>query len=290
MKKILLSGSDGQVGWELQRTLAPLGQVIALTRNEFDLGNPSQIVKMIRQHAPEIIVNAAAYTAVDKAESESELAMQINGLAPGIMAEEAKKLNALLVHYSTDYVFDGTSHQAYSELDLANPLNVYGVSKLAGEQAIQAVGGRHLILRSSWIYGARRHNFLKTMLKLADSGSEIKVVADQIGAPTWCRQLAECTSLALVFLTDHQDSDLFNGVYHLSAAGSTSWHGFAKEIFSLLGKNVSLHPIRSDEYTTAAKRPANSVLSNAKFQKIFGMAMPSWENSLKLCLQRLTEN
>jgi dTDP-4-dehydrorhamnose reductase len=289
MKKILLVGAKGQVGWELQRTLAPLGQVIALSKNDLDLSNNAQILKQIRFHAPEIIVNAAAYTAVDKAESEPDLAMQINGIAPGIMAEEAEAIGALFVHFSTDYVFDGRSSMPYNEDDLPNPLNVYGKSKLLGEDHIKAIGERHLILRTSWVYGTRGHNFLNTMLKLSDSKSELNVVSDQVGAPTWSRQLAECTALALFALDFREDHEALYGTYHLSSSGATSWHGFAQEIFKCLHKKMLLNPISSGEYTSAAKRPANSLLSNAKFNTTFGIAMPSWEHSLRLCLEDIAQ-
>lgn len=245
------------------------------------------MIAEVRRYKPSIIVNAGAYTAVDHAEAEPELAMQINGIAPGILAEEAKRLNALLVHYSTDYVFDGSSKAPYTEEDLPNPINVYGQSKLAGEKNIQAVGSRHLILRTSWVYGCRGHNFLKAMLKLADTGKEINVVADQIGAPTWSRHLAEFTAKSLSVLENSNDLDRLCGLYHLSASGSTSWYGFAKAIFAVQSKKPVLNVIMSDQFVSAAKRPLNSLLSNVKFENAFGMQLPPWELGLKLCLEKL---
>lgn len=197
MKRILLIGKNGQVAWELQRTLATLGEIITVGREQLDVANAASIRQVIRETKPQIIVNATAYTAVDKAEAEPELAMQVNGVAPGIMAEEAKRLDALLVHYSTDYVFDGTKQGAYVEEDVPNPLSVYGKTKLAGEQAIQATGAKHLILRTSWVYGARGKNFLLTILRLAKERPELKIVDDQIGAPTWSRMIAEATAQIL---------------------------------------------------------------------------------------------
>ena len=229
MRKILLTGKNGQVGWELQRTLALLGDIVVVGHHEMDLANPDSIRKVIRQVQPELIVNAAAYTAVDKAESEPDLAMAINGVAPGIMAEEAKRLNAAIIHYSTDYVFDGNSDRPYAENDAPNPVNVYGATKLAGERAIQSMGVAHLILRTSWVYGARGRNFLLTILKLAKERSELKIVNDQIGAPTWCRMLAEVTSQMVVQHYSPVSRQAIpiseaSGVYHVVPAGSVSWY------------------------------------------------------------------
>ncbi|MDO9064018.1 MAG: dTDP-4-dehydrorhamnose reductase, partial [Sulfuricella sp.] len=228
--KILLIGKNGQVGWELQRTLATLGDVVAIDRQGMDLANPDSIRSAIRIIRPDLIANAAAYTAVDKAESEPELAMAINGIAPGIMAEEAKRLGAAMIHYSTDYVFDGTKTSPYTEEDAPNPLSVYGKTKFAGEQAILAVGIPHLIFRTSWVYGLRGRNFLQTILRLAKERDELKVVDDQIGAPTWSRMIAEATSqiLAQSFLplTPHPSLlTQYGGIYNLTAAGRTSWCG-----------------------------------------------------------------
>jgi dTDP-4-dehydrorhamnose reductase len=289
VKTILLTGKHGQVGWELQRTLAPLGRVVALDVNDLDLANPAAIREKVRAIKPAIIVNPAAYTAVDKAEAEPELAMAINGTAPGILAEEAQNLGALLVHYSTDYIFDGKKTSAYTEDDASNPLGVYGKTKLAGEQAVRAVTGRHLILRTSWVYGARGKNFLLTMLKLAKERDELRVVNDQIGAPTWSRSLAEVTALILaqLYAPDAATADKVCGTYHLTSSGSTSWHGFAAEILRL--SNVQpmprLTPITTPEYPTPCARPANSVLANDKLLRTFGLAAGDWNDNLRLCLQ-----
>ncbi|MBZ0094024.1 MAG: dTDP-4-dehydrorhamnose reductase [Sulfuricella sp.] len=301
MKKILLVGKNGQVGWELQRTLAPLGDVVAVDRQGMDLANPDSIRGAIRTIRPDLIVNAAAYTAVDKAESEPDLAMAINGIAPGIMAEEAKRLGAAMVHYSTDYVFDGTKTSPYTEEDAPNPLSVYGKTKLAGERAIQEAGIPHLIFRTSWVYGARGRNFLLTILRLAKERDELKIVADQIGAPTWSRMIAEATSQILAQsilpLTPHPSLlTQYGGVYNLTAAGRTSWYGFAKTILESVtpqGGNPSpltrrpspnLIPITTSEYPLPAPRPSNSVLSSAKLNRTFGVALPTWSDSLTLCM------
>jgi dTDP-4-dehydrorhamnose reductase len=297
VRKILLTGKNGQVGWELQRTLASLGHVIAVGHREMDLADPDSIRKIVREVRPGLIVNAAAYTAVDKAESEPDLAMAVNGVAPGVMAEEAKRLNAAVIHYSTDYVFDGAKERPYVEDDAPNPLNVYGRTKLAGEQAIQATGAPHLILRTSWVYGARGRNFLLTILRLARERSELKVVDDQIGAPTWARLLAEVTSQMVAQLSSplcRQASPIsdVSGIYHAVPAGSTSWHGFAAKIL----ENVSGHagqtppklvPIPTSDYPLPAIRPRNSCVSNEKLTHAFGLEAPSWEDSLTLCLQEM---
>lgn len=291
MKKILLTGKNGQVGWELQRTLAPLGQVIALDSVALDLADADAVRRKVREIQPHIIVNPAAYTAVDKAESELALAMSINGVAPGIFAEEAKKLNALFVHYSTDYIFDGSKVGAYVEEDMPNPLGVYGKTKLAGEQAIRAVGGNHLILRTSWVYGARGKNFLLTMLRLARERSELRIVDDQIGAPTWCRSLGEITAQILAQLyapgAGKEELARVSGTYHLTSAGSVSWHGFAAEIIRLaeIQPAPNLVAIPSREYPTPAVRPMNSLLSNDKLLRVFGLQAGSWQDNLQLCMQ-----
>jgi dTDP-4-dehydrorhamnose reductase len=295
VKRILLIGKNGQVAWELQRTLATLGEIITVGREQLDVADPASIRQVIREAKPQIIVNATAYTAVDKAEAEPELAMQVNGVAPGIMAEEAKRLDALLVHYSTDYVFDGTKQGAYVEEDVPNPLSVYGKTKLAGEQAIQATGANHLILRTSWVYGARGKNFLLTILRLAKERDELKVVADQIGAPTWSRMIAEATAQILAQsispLTPHPSLlTQYGGVYNLTAAGRTSWYGFAKAILESVtpqGGNPSpnLIPITTSEYPLPAPRPLYSMLSSDKLNRSFGVALPAWDASLTLCME-----
>lgn len=290
MKKILLTGRNGQVGWELQRTLKPLGEVTALDVDELDLTSPGSIRRVVREIKPDVIVNAAAYTAVDRAEKEPELAQAINGTAPGILAEEAKKLNALLVHYSTDYIFDGRKPGPYVEDDAPNPLGAYGRTKLAGEEAVRAANCNHLILRTSWVYGARGNNFMLTMLRLAKEREELRVVNDQIGAPTWSRSLAEVTALILAqFYAPNADAaaiEKVSGTYHLTSSGSTSWHGFAAGILRLssVQPKPRLLPITTPEYPTPAARPANSVLANDKLLNTFGLSAGDWDDNLRLCL------
>jgi dTDP-4-dehydrorhamnose reductase len=292
MKEILILGKQGQVAWELQVTLASLGRVTVLGSKELDLANPDQIREKVRSIQPQIIVNAAAYTAVDRAESEPELCESINATAPGILAELALESQALLVHYSTDYVFDGKKNSPYVETDPTRPLSFYGLSKLSGEQAIIQVGCSHLIFRTAWIYGNRGKNFLLTILRLAAERSELKIVADQIGAPTWSRSIAEATAQILVQCR-HDWSEV-QGLYNLSAAGKTSWHGFASEIIAqyqehqveqkLVVKNIS--PISTSEYPTPALRPANSLLDNSRIVADFGVQLPDWNLSLGQVLTR----
>lgn len=287
--RIMLTGKNGQVGWELQHALATLGEVVALGREQLDLANPDQIRKRVRDIKPDLIVNAAAYTAVDKAEEEAELALAVNGIAPGILAEEAKKLNALIVHFSTDYVFDGSKTTPYTEEDVPNPINVYGRTKSFGEQAIQAVGTPCLILRTSWVYGMRGKNFLLTILRLSRERSELKIVDDQIGAPTWSRTIAEAT--AGILSTGHLSLSVNTAIYHLTASGNTSWYKFAKAILALdpsPTEQVCQHlvPIPTSEYPTPARRPAYSVLSNAKLEAAFGVKLPDWEEGLTRALSR----
>lgn len=292
--KILLTGVTGQVGWELQQTLMSLGEVIPVGRNvsnpmHMDLAQPDSIRRIIREVKPDLIVNPAAYTAVDKAESEEELAMAINGVAPGVIAEETVKLGAAIIHYSTDYVFDGKSNIPYTEEDEPDPQNVYGKTKLAGEQAIQAVGVPHLILRTSWVYGLRGKNFLLTMLKLAREREEIRVVDDQIGAPTWSRMIAEAT-VQILSQAEGNMSDFLadkGGLYHLTASGQTSWYGFAKAIFEHdTGSRIlqRLLAITSEQYPTPAKRPGYSLLDSQKLSNTFELAMSEWERCLELAL------
>ncbi len=288
--KILLTGGNGQVGWELRRTLACLGEVVAVDSKEMDLADAEAIRRVVREVNPRIIVNPAAHTAVDKAESERDLAYAINATAPGILAEEAEKLGALLVHYSTDYVFDGSGNTPWREDDATGPLNVYGASKLAGEQAIQAACRRHLIFRTSWVYGARGANFLLTMRRLMRERPELKIVADQIGAPTWSRMLAEATALILAqHISPARGADRPEpwGVYHMTNAGETSWHGFAEAIQALDGaeSKAGLLPIPSGDYPTPAKRPLNSRLNNDKLERVFGVRLPEWRQALSLCMQ-----
>lgn len=282
--KILLTGKNGQVGWELQRALASLGEVIACDRSELDLANPDKIVALVREAKPQIIVNAAAYTAVDKAESEPEPAHAINARAPGILAEEAKKLGALLVHYSTDYVFDGTKTEPYTEEDAPNPISVYGRSKLAGEQAIQSSGCRHLIFRTSWVYGPRGKNFLLTILRLAKERDELRIVSDQIGAPTTSALIADVTAQILRAFSPEKQ-----GLYNLTATGSVSWYGFAQAIVHTAGLTAKVTPIPTSEYPTPARRPSSSLLNTALLRQRFGIALPSWEDGLKTYFNALLE-
>ena len=280
--RILLTGRNGQVGWELERTLGPLGELIAFDRSGLDLSKPDEIVARVREIKPDVIVNPAAYTAVDKAESEPDLAMAINGTAPGILAEEAKKLGALLVHYSTDYVFDGEKVEPYVETDPTNPLSEYGRSKLAGERAITASGADHLIFRTSWVYANRGKNFLLTILRLAREKPELRVVADQFGAPTWARDIA--TATALVLARRPAGAEIRSGIYHLTAAGRTTWHGFAQRIVALAGLSTPVAAIPASEYPTPARRPRNSVLDHSKAESSFGLTLPAWDASLSRCL------
>jgi dTDP-4-dehydrorhamnose reductase len=284
---ILLIGKIGQVGWELRRTLAPLGKVVAVDFPEIDLTDGASISKWTREIRPQVIVNAAAHTAVDKAETDYEKCHQINGIAPGILAEEAKKLSALLVHYSTDYVFDGTKTEPYVEEDAPNPLSAYGRAKLAGDQAILQAGGRHLIFRLCWVYGARGANFMLTMMRLAREREKLRVVRDQYGCPTWSRMIAETTALALKQSLAASDHGAFTGVYHLAAGGQTSWHGFAQAIVEQMPekKCKEIEAIGSSEYPLPAKRPAYSVLGCQKLQRTFGLHLPDWQESLKQVLE-----
>jgi dTDP-4-dehydrorhamnose reductase len=289
-RTILVTGVNGQVGYELARTLQGLGTVVAVDRSTLDLSNLDQIRAVVRDIRPALIVNPAAYTAVDKAEQEFDLAMRINGEAPGVLAEEAKKLGAALIHYSTDYVFNGDKEGAYVEDDPTDPQNAYGRTKLAGEQAIAATGVNHLVLRTSWVYGTRGKNFLLTMLRLGAERPELKVVADQFGAPTWCNTIATLTAHLSAQAFAAEDSVKWwserSGVYHLCAGAATSWHGFASAIFELadLPNQPNTLPIPAADYPTPAKRPANSRMSNEKLARVFGLAAPHWRDALKLCL------
>jgi len=300
--KILVIGKNGQIGWELQRTLAPLGNVIALDRADLDLTDQDAIRSRVREIQPELIVNAAAYTAVDQAESEPEVAYSINATAPGVLAEEARALSAWLLHYSTDYVFDGAKSGPYEENDCVNPLSVYGASKLAGEQAIAATGGRYLILRTSWVYGARGKNFLLTIMRLAREREELRVVADQVGSPTWSRMVAEATAqIAIQLLSAPRRSRQEAGIYHLTCAGETSWYDFAREIVKwMTSSSVTawsarcpdgprLVPIPTSEYPRPARRPANSCLACAKLHTDFRITLPPWSVALSLCFDDLLE-
>ncbi len=287
---ILVIGKNGQVGWELRRTLAALGRVVAVDYPDIDLTDGASIRRWVRETAPAVVINAAAYTAVDKAETETALCLKINGVAPGILAEEAKKRSALMVHYSTDYVFDGTKPAPYGEDDPPNPLGAYGRAKRAGDQAVQSMAANHLVFRLCWVYGARGQNFLLTMQRLARERERLRVVRDQVGCPTWSRMIAEATALALQQVLSAPDPAAFTGVYHLAAAGQTSWHGFAARIIEGMPeaerKCRAVEAITTAEYPTPAKRPANSVLDCGKLQRTFGLRLPDWEESLRQVLDQ----
>lgn len=294
--KILLLGKNGQLGWELQRSLAPLGELIALDRHgdqglTGDLSDLDGIRHILQTIKPDVVVNAAAYTAVDKAESEPELAKLINAKAPGLLAEEMHKLGGWLVHYSTDYVFNGSGQRPWQEDDITEPLNVYGASKLAGEQAIKASCCRHLIFRTSWVYGSRGNNFAKTMLRLAGERESLNVIADQIGAPTGAELLADVTAHALRQAMARPE---LGGLYHLAAAGETSWHHYAGLVIEQarqLGwplKVEHIKPISSQQYPTPARRPLNSRLATNKLEQAFGLSMPPWQQGVNRLLQQIT--
>lgn len=289
---ILVTGVNGQVGFELLRTLQGLGRVVGVDRATLDLSDLDAIRRVVREVKPSIIVNPAAYTAVDKAETDEAAAQRLNAEAPAVLAEEAKSLGAALIHYSTDYVFDGTKDGAYVEDDATNPQNVYGLTKLEGEQAIAASGCAHLILRTSWVYGRRGKNFLLTMLKLGAERPELRVVADQIGAPTWSNSIATVTAhIVAQGLAAQRDGDVNwwrkrSGVYHFSATDETSWHGFAEAIFDIAmgDKAPKVAPIPASDYPVPAKRPANSRMSQEKLARTFGVHLPDWRDALRLCL------
>ena len=289
---ILLTGKNGQVGWELARALLPLGRAHAFGHAELDLADAAAVRRTLDEVQPDVIVNAAAYTAVDKAESETELANAINAAAPALLAQEAARRGALLIHYSTDYVFDGAKAAPYVESDATNPLSAYGRSKLAGEEGIRASGCDHLIFRTSWVYAARGANFLRTILRLAAEREALRVVADQIGAPTWARLIAEATAHALrQALRERSGGTFDSGVFHLAAAGETSWHGFASAIVAGRGglRVQQVTPIATAEYPLPAPRPANSRLNTDAVRARFGLTLPDWQTCLQLCLEELPQ-
>lgn len=286
---ILVTGVNGQVGFELLRSLQGLGRVVACDRSMLDLSDLDRVRSVVRELKPSIIVNPAAYTAVDKAETDVDAARRLNAEVPRAFAEEAARLGAALVHYSTDYVFDGTKEGAYVETDAINPQNVYGLTKLEGEQAIAATGCAHLILRTSWVYGRRGKNFLLTMLKLGSERPELRVVADQVGAPTWSKTIATATAHIVAQALAADDADWWaqrSGVYHFTSAGATSWHGFAEAIFAqAMGEHApKVLPIPASDYPVPAKRPSNSRLSHDKLTEAFGLRLPDWADALTLCL------
>ena len=293
--KILLLGKGGQVGWELQRSLAPLGELVALEFDSTDycgdFTNLAGLAETVRQVKPDVIVNAAAHTAVDRAESEPELVRTINALAPGVLADEAERLGAWLIHYSTDYVFDGSGTTPWKETDATGPLGVYGQTKREGEQAV-AHCSRHLIFRTSWVYAARGANFAKTMLRLAKEREELKVIADQIGAPTGAELLADVTAHAIRTVQTTPDGQTLAGLYHLVAGGETSWYDYAKFVVEY-ARRVDLPlrvapdailPIATTDYPTPAKRPLNSRLDTQKLQSAFGLLLPDWKDGVQRML------
>lgn len=291
--KILLTGKNGQVGWELNRSLLHLGQIVALDSYQVDLSQLEDLRKILNDIGPDVIVNAAAYTAVDKAEEEASLAMTINGIAPGILAQEAKRLNALLVHYSTDYVFDGAKQDPYTESDVPNPVNAYGRSKLAGEQAIQKSGCDYRVFQTSWVYASRGNNFLLTILRLAQERDRISIVGDQFGSPTWAKLIAGTTSHCIgQALAQRQSGKFSSGLFHLTSTGSTTWHGFAEAIIDIAADRLALNSIvgkisaiPTTEYPTPAKRPKNSQLASRKLEGEFDVVMPEWRECLELCIE-----
>jgi len=277
---ILLTGAGGQLGAELAPLLRMHGDVVAATRVTLDLADPDAIVAAVRGAKPKLIVNTAAYTAVDLAEKEATLAHAVNARAPGILAEEVKRLGAVLIHYSTDYVFDGARTTPYPEDAPANPLNVYGASKLEGERAIAATGARALTFRTSWVYGLSGKNFLLTIRRLAGDRDELRIVADQIGVPNWSRTLAEAT--ARVVSEGMASLEERSGLYHLSSTGQASWYDFARAIVGDVAR-PRVVPIATSEYPVPARRPAYGVLATGKFQQVFGFALPDWREALRRC-------
>lgn len=278
---ILLLGATGQVGHELRRSLEPIGTLQAPGRDTVDLTAPESVRTAVREMDPDVVVNAAAYTAVDEAEEDPDAAAEINAHAPGVLAEAARSVDAWIVHYSTDYVFDGEKTTPYNEDDPPNPLNVYGRTKWDGEKAVENVGGQYLILRSSWIYSARRSNFLLTMLRLAETKDHLKVVDDQIGTPTCAEWIADATTSLLRRVLERETSDALSGLYHVSAGGQTSWYGFARAIFARFGhEELTVEPVTSDEFPTTAVRPRYSALASTRVQSAFDLEIPTWTEQL----------
>jgi dTDP-4-dehydrorhamnose reductase len=301
--KILIVGKTGQISWELQRCMPLLGTVLCAGRPEIDLINPDSLRQMVRAVRPDVLINAAAYTAVDQAESEPELAMKINGEAPGILAEEMKRIGGLMIHYSTDFVYDGSGTEPWVEESPTAPLNVYGAAKLAGDEAVRAVAGSYLIFRTSWVYGTRGRNFLRTVLRLAQTGEPLRIVDDQIGSPTWSRDIASATSFILARFMSHGESASkqrlsaaaeYSGTYHMTSTGYVSWCGFAGLILEEAcrlgvhrGCSIQLTPISTREYRTPALRPSNSRLSSSRLQTAFGISLSDWRASLRMVIEEI---
>jgi dTDP-4-dehydrorhamnose reductase len=299
---ILLTGKNGQIGFELEKLLPRMGKLIAVDREDMDLTNPSEIRRTIQELRPRLIVNAAAYTAVDKAETDQDSARALNTDAPAILAEEAKKLGAALVHFSTDYIFDGLKGPPYFEDDSGNPMSVYGQTKLAGEEAVRQIGGPHLTFRTQWVYGTRGQNFLLTILRLATQREELRIVSDQIGAPTWCREIARATVSILRELSLGSNPAIslsdFSGTYHMTGTGTTTWYDFTRAILDEVASTAAvvpwfaaatsgrplitqrIVPITTIQYPTPAKRPAYSVLSNERLLRTFRLRLPDWQTQL----------
>ena len=291
---ILVTGAAGQVGFELLRSMQGLGRIVAADRRMLDLSDLGQVARVVRDVRPTLIVNAAAYTAVDQAEADVALADRVNGDAPGVLAEEAAKLDAALIHYSTDYVFDGGKAGSYDESDVPNPLNAYGATKLHGERAVMEAGGKSLVFRTSWVYGGHGRNFLRTMMRLARERSELSIVDDQVGAPTWSATIAALTAhIATQVLHERfDDADWWlrnAGIYHLTASGATSWAGFAEAIFASMPEEArpAVKRISTDEYPTPARRPRNSRLSCSKLTSVFAVYPPDWRDALGACISTL---
>jgi len=293
VKRIVLLGSGGQLGWELERALAPIGRIYAFDFPQIDLQQVDSFYNLILEIKPQVIINAAAFTAVDRAEKEPETAFAINGRAPGILAELAQRIGAVLIHFSTDYVFDGTKTTPYLETDTPNPLNVYGKSKLLGEQSITQVNPCHLILRTSWVYSTRRDSFVRKVIEMSRTQDVLHIVTDQIGSPTWARMLAETTTLLLAMsLAGGDPNGWFNvrtGLYHLAGSGFASRYEWAKEILNLsLGRNeqqeISLRPATTDQFPSPASRPLFSALDCQKFENTFDLVFPPWKNALRLAM------
>jgi dTDP-4-dehydrorhamnose reductase len=294
MMKILLIGKNGQVGWELQRTLASLGEVVEIDYPDIDLSNEASTREWVRRTRPQVVVNAAAYTAVDKAESEAELAMAINGTAPGVLAEEARAIDAVLIHYSSDYVFDGTKGTAYVEDDATNPLSVYGLSKLAGDQNIQQVDGNYLILRTTWVYSLRQGGFVRKVLEWARKNPELRIVSDQVGSPTWARAMAEVTAQVLA-MSGSDPSGWFSerkGLYHLGGRGAVSRYDWARKILEFDPNSEEqvfreIKPALTVEFPTPAKRPLYSPIDCTLFADTFGICLPDWADSLHQAMENI---